>query len=528
MKSGQSSSEARPSGAHRTRAGYATAALVLALQFGAGGGSGGAAAQDLAPPPDNPEPTPTPTPKGARPRYAPCPRCGYLCDPGWNHCVFCGWDRRRLVGETEENRLREIASASVGITVGGRRNRYTTAFPVGPSGLLITSARALANADQALLKVRTHNNREYGAKIVGYDLPSGIGVLRAEIPELEALSWATTEPSPPEAAWVICYPIVREDDLVRYLPVSFHRGQLNATGQSGTAYVSFENLLRSDHAIEEGCIGGPLIDSQGLIVGMVVGSPEDGLTYALPLRGLQPLIDTLAAGDTPGRPYYGVGLVAPDERRRERFGLEADASGPLIAYLISGSPGEKAGLRAGDLLRAVNGEKVTTVFEAGERLLAAAPDGRAVSLSVWRGAAEQVVKVAPVKRPDDIMLEPTDELQEGLQATLEEAGPEDGGKGLVVAALDRGGRGEKARFRKGDLILAVDKRSIKSFADYNEEVHRKSWWVKKIEKDPETKEKDRWSSLLYFVDLLVRTPDDQKVTRRYMSMFPVVLAPPVY
>lgn len=522
MKSGRSFSD-RPASARRAGGSLARAAAVLALAallHSAGIGS----AQVLPPPPENAEATPTPAPKRTGPKLAPCPRCGYLPEAGWHYCAACGWDLTTLIGEAEESRLLSIARASVGVTVGGRRNRYASAFPFGGQGLLLTNARVLVGADESAVKLLTFNNREYSASIVGYDLPSGVGLLKAEIPGAPQIEVAPASPSPPESSWAVCYPIEHEDDLVRHLPVSLHRGHLTATGQSGTFLVSFENLLRTDHAIEEGCAGGPLIDSRGRMAGMILGGPEEGITYVLPLEGLQSIVSSLSHNERPSRPFFGVGLVLPDERQRLKFALDARPAHPLIAYLIPGSPAAQAGVQPGDLLVAVGGSRIATVWEAGTRLLAAAPGGPGVALTLGRGGTERQVTVQPVKRPERILLDPIDELQETLEANLKEVTSGPGAQqGLAITHLVRGGRGEKSRYKSGDLIVAVDNKSVKSFAVFDELIRTK---FKGIFADGAAG--DRLFASSYFVHLEVRTPGLEKVTRDYVNLFPDFLAPPVY
>ena len=478
----------------------------------------------LPPPPENPEETPAPPPKSPAARVLTCPRCGYRCEAGWHYCVACGWDLTRLVGEAEETRLQAVARASVRVTVGGRPNRHATAFPFGGPGLLLTTARVLIAADETSVTLMTFNNREYPASIVGYDLPSGVGLLKAEIPGVPPTEIAPGAPSPPEPAWAVCYPVAFEDDVVQYLPVSLHRGQLTASGQTGTFFVSFENLLRTDHAIESGCSGGPLVDSRGRVAGMILGSPEDGLTYALPLEGLQSIVATLSRRARPERPFFGIGLVTPDDRRRLKFGIDSQASQPLIAYLIPGSPAAKAGVQSGDRLLAVGEEKVVTVWEAGRRLLAAAHGGPGVALTLARGGSERQVTVQPAKRPDRILLDPVDEIQESLEATLEEVSSGPGAQlGLRITDLARGGRGEKRRYRKGDVIVAVDGKSVKSLRAFADFIRMK---FKEIFAEGAPTGREYASS--YLVTLEVRTEKQEKVTRRYVNLFPDHLAPPVY
>lgn len=482
-----------------------------------------ASAQALPPPPENPEDMTAPAPKAAPPvRALTCPRCGYRCETGWHYCVSCGWDLTRLVGDAEEARLQAIARAAVRVTVSGRPNRHATAFPFGGPGLLLTTARVLYGADGASVSLMTFNNREYPATLVGLDLPSGVGLLKAEIPGLPAIEVASGSPAPPESAWAVCYPVEFEGDVVQYLPVSLHRGQLTASGQTGTFLVSFENLLRTDHAIESGCTGGPLVDSRGRVAGMILGSPEDGLTYATPLEGLQSIVATLSRSEQPARAFFGIGLVAPDDRRRQRYAIDSRESQPLVAYLIPGSPAAQAGVQAGDRILAVGGQKVASVWETGKRLLAAASGGPGVELTLAGAGGERRVTVRPAQRPQRILLDPIDEIQESLEATLAEVKDAPGAQpGLMITDLVRGGRGEKGRYRKGDVIVAVDGKSVKTFQAFTDLIHTRfkdvfaeGSWAKRVS--------------AYVVTLEVRTDEQVKATRRYVNLFPEFLAPPVY
>jgi S1-C subfamily serine protease len=522
MSSGRSSCEGRPA---TPRLALVLLAMALLLPARAA-----PAQSPIPPPPDDilgepgASPGRRPPPEPPAPKRAVCPRCGYRCSAAWNYCIACGWDLRRLVGEAEESRLQAIARSTVGVTVGGRPNRHATAFRFGGPNLLLTHARVLVGADATNVRVRSHNNREYIATVVGHDRASGIGLLKADIPDMPAPEVAPAAPGVTEPSWAVCYPVVYEFDLVRMMPVSLHRGDVTAAGQTGTYLVSFENLLRTDHAIEEGCLGGPLVDSRGRLAGMILGGPENGITFALPLEGIRAVVDTLVRGDFPKRPFFGMGLVTPDERRRAKFGLTPGESRPLVAYLIRGSPAARAGVRPGDLLLAVGAERADTARDAGARLLAVAPDESGVPLTLERGGAEHRVTVQPVERPRRFLLDPIDEIQESLEANLEDFAGGDGRQaGLRVTDLVRGGRGEKARFRSGDVIVAVDDKSVRSLAAFDELVRTK---FKEVFADGTPGARRRpW---FYRLVLRVRTEEQEKVTRGYVNLFPDILSPPVY
>jgi S1-C subfamily serine protease len=200
------------------------------------------------------------------------------------------------------------------------------------------------------------------------------------------------------------------------------------------------------------------------------------------------------------------------------------AARPLVAYLTAASPAAQAGVRPGDLLLAVGPERVETVREAGARLLAAAPGGPPVVLTLGRGDGERQVSVQPVARPERVLLDPIDEIQESLEVSLQEVGTGPGSQqGLVVVDLVRGGRGEKGRFRKGDVIVSVDDKPVKTFQAFDDLIRKKFRTI-----FAGTATSDRKFASSYVVTLEVRAEGKTKVTRDYVNLFPDFLAPPVY
>ncbi|PYT16358.1 MAG: hypothetical protein DMF51_04870, partial [Acidobacteria bacterium] len=156
--------------------------------------------------------------------------------------------------------------------------------------------------------------------------------------------------------------------------------------------------------------------------------------------------------------------------------------------------------------------------------LAAAPGSADVALTLERGGGERHVSVRPMQRPERVMLDPADEIQETLEANLKEVASGAGGHpGLVVADLVRGGRGEKARYKNGDIIVGVDKKSIKSFETFDDVI--RSSYREIFSNDVSI---DRRFGSSYVLKLEVRPEGQDKVTREYVNMFPDFLAPPVY
>lgn len=462
-----------------------------------------------------------------------------------------------LVGEAAQARLEALTRATVGVTVikrrrdlrdtmpdrdyrrisryfttyTGRRKFWGTAFPLGPPGVFVTSAGLLKDTEE--VKLRTAGNLEHGAQVLGIDPASGIGVLRADIPGIAPLTPAPAEPAPAEGLYVVCYPIDSDGELVRYLPVSLHHGQVSATGQSGTGIVSLENLLRTDHALPAGCLGGPLVDHRGEVAGMFLGSPDSAINYGVAIADVAPLVEPLSAGHPSARPYFGLGLVTMDARRRARFRIEGSESRPLIAFLAPGSPAEKAGVKPGDFLVAVQDTPVTTVSDAGRRLLRSNTGGEAVTLTLRRGTEEVRLPVTPGTRPARILLDPVEEFQEALEANLVEVGTgPTAQQGLRIVDLVRGGRGEKDDYKEGDVITAVEGKGVRRFDTFNSVVRSSQTHVFQdggAEEDRGGKTTAPAREInTYFLSLDIRTADGERTRRVYVNLFPEALAPPIY
>ena len=487
---------------------------------------------------------------GSAPGGKLCPRCGYLCDPGWHYCARCGWDLKALAGPEGAARLQEIGESVVGLILvkeppsleeilppelyrkarwisyfARRQKFFATGFPFLKPGLFVTSARALEWVE--VVDVRTYKNRMVPGKILGYDIPSGIGVLQAEVPGSLPLPRSDLTPRVADLAWAICFPVVLGGGKVDYLPESFHRGRISAVGLDGTNLVAFESLLRTDHTLEAGCLGSVLLDDYGAAAGMVLDDPDPGINYALPVSDLQAVVEVLAEKKKPERPFFGFALVTPDDRRRAKFRLPPETTLPVVAYLIPDSPAVKAGLQPGDLLTAVGGEKVLSVAGAGARLLKARPGGGSVNLMVLREGREVSLPMVPILRPARLLLSPSDEIQEVLQANLVELpSGSSGPQGLRVTDLVRGGRGEKDGYRDGDVIYSVNGKGVRRLQGFDDQVREANSHIFGAMKGASD---DQPHPSTYRVVLGVRTAEkEEKVERDYLNLFPDVLSAPVY
>ncbi len=123
-----------------------------------------------------------------------------------------------------------------------------------------------------------------------------------------------------------------------------------------------DNLIQTDAAINPGNSGGPLVDMSGEVIGITslkisqVG--VEGMGYALSINQALPVINTLITSGTIVRPWLGISAFTVDAQVAAYYGLSAN-SGVLITNVTTGSPADNAGLHAGDVITAVNGNAQT-------------------------------------------------------------------------------------------------------------------------------------------------------------------------
>jgi serine protease Do len=160
----------------------------------------------------------------------------------------------------------------------------------------------------------------------------------------------------------------------------------------------FDDFLQTDAPINPGNSGGPLFNLAGEVIGIntAIYSPSGasaGIGFAVPSDLARPIIEALRATGRVDRGWLGVAVqdVAPEEARRGPRGV-------LIAGVERGSPAARAGLRQGDLVTAINGERVET-SRALVRGIAAIPPGQTARLSIQRDGRAAELPVTVGRRP---------------------------------------------------------------------------------------------------------------------------------
>ena len=344
-------------------------------------------------------------------------------------------------------------------------------FFTSADGLVVTNNHVVAEA--TAITVTLHDGREFDAELIGRDEMTEIAVLRIDADEeLTALSWGDSD-AVQVGEWVLAV------GNPFGIGNSVTAGIISARPRAIGLPIPID-VLQTDAALNVGNSGGPLVNRQGEVVGVNVAilSPvgaDIGIGFSIPSNVARGVVDTIAAEGEVRRGWLGVATQSLDERLAGLFGIE-ETEGALVSDVIEQSPADAAGLRPGDVILAVDGERVD---EPGELMLAIAESeiGSTVALDVVRvgevvqvqaeiGEREEEALARPGPGPEEEMLPPDPGIGMELAPVPDDIrqalGVEDG---ALVAEIAPGGRAMMAGLRPGDVILNVGGEPVRSPAE---------------------------------------------------------------
>ena len=352
---------------------------------------------------------------------------------------------------------------------------------VSNDGYILTNHHVIDGA--AEIKIEMADGRTLNAKLVGSDQPSDLAVLKVEAKDLPMLNLANSDQ-------------VRVGDVALALGNPLGIGQtvtagiISAKGRStGLSDGSFEDFLQTDAPINQGNSGGALVNTNGELVGInsQILSPSGGnigIGFAIPANMARNVMDQLIKTGKVRRGQLGVVVqpITPD--LAASIGLK-EARGVIVSQVQPGSAAEKAGLRQGDVITALNGQ---TVNESNvlRNTVASTPPGTEVTLSLRRDDREQQVRVtlgeltvsAEARNNEGPGGTPNEGGQLGLQLApltpdaAAQLGLKSGTQGLLVMAVDPAGPAADAGIRDGDVIEQINQQPVRSVADVRAALQR--------------------------------------------------------
>jgi serine protease DegS len=260
-------------------------------------------------------------------------------------------------------------------------------------GYILTNNHVIDGADE--ISVILKDGRSTDAKIVGADPEADLAVLKVDLPNLPVITLGNSDE-------------LKVGDVVLAIGNPFGVGQtvtfgiVSATGRSQLGINTFENFIQTDAAINPGNSGGALITAGGELIGINTAifsrsGGSQGIGFAIPTSLAKGSMEQIIEYGHVRRGWLGVEIQAVTPELAESFGLK-DAQGAIIAGVLRGGPADKAGLKPGDILTEVNGERVSDA-NAALNLIARTPPGESIKLLALRNHKQVEVSVVIGERP---------------------------------------------------------------------------------------------------------------------------------
>jgi serine protease Do len=260
------------------------------------------------------------------------------------------------------------------------------------------------------------------------------------------------------------------------------------TGLSyGNANDSFEDFLQTDAPINRGNSGGALVNLNGELIGInsqiLAGGPSGGnigIGFSIPSNMAKSVMEQLLRDGRVRRGMLGVNIQNITTETAQALELP-DTAGVLVSNVRPGSAGEKAGLKRGDIITAINGEKMDDSNVLRNKVAGTLP-GTEIRLTVLRDRSqleltavldEYNVEGGPAGNQNEGGEGPRVEPQGGkLGLSLQPVTPQvakqlniEGGEGLVVTDVDQAGPAAEAGIARGDVVLEINRQAVKSVED---------------------------------------------------------------
>jgi serine protease Do len=341
-------------------------------------------------------------------------------------------------------------------------------FVVDKDGYILTNRHVVNEADQIV--VTFPSGKKYDAKLVGQDARTDVALLKIEPREVLTVIAMGNSDQADVGEWVMAIgnPFGLGGNSVTVGVVSY-KGRPLDLATKGTPV----EMLQTDASINPGNSGGPLLNEHGEAIGIntlmiTQGVAQSaGVGFAVPINTAKEILPQLRATGSVVRGWLGVQVQAVDEDLAKSLKLQ-DAKGALIADVTAGSPAEKAGLKAGDVVVELDGHPIDNGAALSRQVASKAP-GSALALEVVRDGSPRKVTATLGTFPEERGEAEGDENAKGrIGVSLRPVTPDFAATvglpadthGLFVADVVAGSKAEGAGLQSGDVIVSVNGQEV--------------------------------------------------------------------
>ena len=358
---------------------------------------------------------------------------------------------RRFFNLPSAPRERQTQSVGSGVIVDGEQ------------GYVLTNNHVIANADQIVVTLR--DRRQFAAELIGTDPDTDIAVLRIPAEDLTTLRMGDSDR-------------LEIGDFVVAIGNPFGIGQTVTSGivsalrRSGLGIEGFEDFIQTDASINPGNSGGALVNLRGDLIGINTaiigpGGGNVGIGFAIPINMAREVMDQLVTYGEVRRGRLGVHAQDITPEIADALGVDLD-QGAIITQVMRGSPAANAGIKAGDLVIAADGEPVRSATHLRNKI-GLLRVGETIELTVLRDGDRHTLS-AKLEEPEQLQMRGGGTVRRLSGATFapltEESTLFGRVEGIAVVDVERGSPAWQIGLRKRDVIVSVNRRPVHDLEDF--------------------------------------------------------------
>jgi len=344
-----------------------------------------------------------------------------------------------------------------------RQKGQGSGFIISADGYIMTNNHVVGDADK--VTVQLLDGSEYTAEIIGTDPPTDVALIKIDADKQLPFLTLGDSDQLEVGDWVLAFgnPFGLSHTLTA--------GIVSAKGRSGMGLNDYENFIQTDAAINPGNSGGPLINLDGEVVGMntAIFSRSGGymgIGFAIPVNMAREIQQQLVNHGEVTRGRLGVAIQEMTAELAESFDLEQH-HGILVAQVMDATPAMKAGLKQGDIILMIDGNKVDNMGKFRNRIAMTRPGTKVKFLILRNGKRIKIKAVIGAMKTDSkghpVSSDKLPKLGMRLQKLTPELAEQFGyvGKtGVLVTNVDVGSIAAEAGIKRGNLIEEVNRKAV--------------------------------------------------------------------
>ncbi len=352
---------------------------------------------------------------------------------------------------------------------------------ISPDGYIVTNEHVVDGSTQ--IRVTLNDRRVFNAKVIGRDKLTDLAVVKIDATNLPTVAWGdSTKLEPGQTVLAFGSPF-------GYFQFSVTRGIVSAVNRPNPYSTDARKpggYIQTDAAINPGNSGGPLVDARGELVGINTFIISDsgsfaGAGFAIPSQVVRATTDQIIKHGHVDHGYLGININDVTPANAEFFNLK-EASGAIVSQVTPESPASKGGLKQGDVVTEVNGQKVVNA-SALQVVISQLSPGNALKLGVIREGKPLSLDLTVGQyhaKGEEASSDNPGTKQKGMigiavanldDQTRQQLNAPESIKGVVIQQVRPGSPAEDAGLQPGDIIQEVNRKPATDASQFATAVH---------------------------------------------------------